>query len=89
MSADVAMRLTAEMLWIGLIVCAPLLGLTLLVGVFISIIQVVTQIQEMSLAFIPKLLTAVAVLIAFGPWMIRRLSAYATSLITSIPSLLN
>lgn len=88
MNSDLALRMSTEMLWQSLMVCAPLLGLTLLVGLLISIFQVVTQVQEMSLAFIPKLLTAVFVLTAFGPWMLRRLVAYATGLISSIPSMI-
>lgn len=88
MTSDLALRLTAEMLWNGVLISAPLLGLTLLVGLAVSIVQVVTQVQEMSLAFIPKLLAAVVVLVAFGPWMLRRFTAYASGLISSIPQML-
>lgn len=88
MSSDLALRLTAEMMWNGLLISAPLLGFTLLVGLVVSVAQVVTQVQEMSLAFIPKLLVAVVVLVTFGPWMLKRFAAYASGLIASIPQML-
>ena len=58
----------------------------MLVGLAISIVQVVTQIQEMSLTFIPKIITVVVTIIVFGPWMLRKLLAYSSTVITNIPS---
>ncbi|MES2355375.1 MAG: flagellar biosynthetic protein FliQ [Pseudomonadota bacterium] len=87
MGSDLALQLMAEMLWACVLITAPLLGGILLVGLAVSIFQVVTQIQEMSLAFVPKLMAAVATLVVFGPWMLRKASQYSTSLITSIPNL--
>lgn len=87
MHADLALRMLAELFWTGVLVCLPVLGLTLLVGVLISIIQVVTQVQEMSLTFIPKLLTAVIALVVFGPWMLRTLASFSTRLWSDIPSM--
>ncbi len=86
MTADLAMRLMGDLLMVALHIGAPLLGITLLVGLVISILQVVTQVQEMSLTFIPKLIAAGVVLVLFGPWMLRKLTAYASSLIGNIPS---
>ena len=60
----------------------------MLVGVVVSVIQAVTQIQEMSLTFIPKLITAIIVLLSLGPWMLRKLASYAIHLWASIPQLL-
>jgi flagellar biosynthetic protein FliQ len=51
----------------------------------VSIFQVATQIQELSLTFIPKLLASVAVLILAGPWMLRQLMAYGSALLRGIP----
>jgi len=87
MHADLAMRMLADLFWTGLLVCAPVLGATLLVGLVVSVLQVATQVQEMSLTFIPKLVTAALMLIALGPWMLRQLAAFSTRLWTSIPSL--
>lgn len=52
MHSDLALKLTADLFWTGLLISLPILGLTMLVGLVISILQVVTQVQEMSLTFI-------------------------------------
>ncbi|KQV92901.1 flagellar biosynthetic protein FliQ [Rhizobacter sp. Root1221] len=87
MHADLALRMLAELFWTGLIVCLPVLGLTMLVGVLISVLQVVTQVQEMSLTFVPKLVTAAISLIVFGPWILRTLAAFSTRLWSGIPAM--
>jgi len=87
MHSDLAITMMADLFWTGLLVCLPVLGLVMLVGVAISLLQVVTQVQEMSLTFVPKLLTAGVALIVFGPWMLRTLSQYTTRLWTQIPSM--
>jgi flagellar biosynthesis protein FliQ len=87
MTPDVSLHLFAQLLWQALVVSAPLLLTVLIVGLVVSIFQVVTQIQEMSLTFIPKLLASVAVLVLAGPWMLGQLVAYSSSLIRSIPRL--
>ena len=76
----------ADVLWNGLLITAPLLAVTLVVGLLISVIQVVTQVQESSLTFIPKVIASVVVLIVCGPWMLKRLVAFSASLIAGIPS---
>jgi flagellar biosynthetic protein FliQ len=86
MNSDLALHLLADMLWTALLISAPLLGVTLVVGLLVSVLQVVTQVQEMSLTYIPKIVSAVIVLAVFGPWMLRRLLAFATTLISNIPS---
>jgi len=85
MSADFALMLLHEMLWNAMAITAPVLGLTLLVGLLISVFQVVTQLQEMSLAFVPKLVVAALSLIAFGGWMLNHLVVFARTLISHIP----
>ena len=69
MDSDTAMHLLAETLLTAAKVAAPILIATLIVGVVISILQVVTQIQEMTLTFIPKLITVVGMFLAMGAWM--------------------
>lgn len=85
MSSDFALALSTEMLWTAIAIAAPVLGLSMLVGLLISIFQVVTQIQEMSLTFVPKILTVAVTLIVFGPWMLNKLVHYASTLIGNIP----
>lgn len=69
MDSDMAMHLLSETLLTAAKVAAPILVATLLVGVAISIVQVVTQIQEMTLTFIPKLIAVVAIALIMGGWM--------------------
>lgn len=85
MTSDFAMMVMSDMLWKAMLISAPVLGLTLLVGLVINIFQVVTQLQEMSLAFIPKLLVAGITLVVFGGWMLGQLVAFARTLIGNIP----
>lgn len=87
MHADLALKMMADLFWTGLVVCLPLLGLTMLVGIVISVLQVVTQVQEMSLTFVPKLVTAAVVMIVAGPWMLRKLTQFTAQLWGSIPSM--
>jgi len=75
-----------EMLLTTLLVGAPVLGLSMLVGLLVSIVQVVTQIQEMSLTFIPKIITVGLTLLAFGPWMLKKLLAFSTAVIGNVPA---
>jgi flagellar biosynthetic protein FliQ len=63
-------------LWLILLLSAPLLLVNLLVGIAISIFQAVTQIQESTLTFVPKLLTSFLCLVVLGPWMTRMLITY-------------
>ena len=87
MHADLALHLLADLLWTGLVVSLPVLGSTMLVGVVISILQVVTQVQELSLTFVPKLVTAALALLAFGPWALGKRAAFSTRLWSAIPAL--
>ncbi len=86
MSTDFALALTNEMLWTAIIIAGPILGLSMLVGLVISIFQVVTQIQEMSLTFVPKILTVALTVIVLGPWMMTTLTQFAKTVIGNIPS---
>lgn len=87
MNADLASRMLAELVSTAVMLCAPILGVTLLVGLLVSVLQVVTQIQEASLTFIPKLLAAAAVVVALGSWMLRSLEHYWRALWGSIPAI--
>lgn len=88
MNTDVALGMTQDVLWTAAIIAAPILGVALIIGLLISIIQVVTQIQEMTLTFVPKILAVVAVIFLFGPWMLNTLTTYAINLYRSIPGLI-
>ena len=71
-----------------LLVSAPMLGAALITGLIVSIFQAATQVNEMTLSFIPKLIAVFAVLVIGGPWMITIMTDYMRRLYSSIPSLL-
>jgi flagellar biosynthetic protein FliQ len=81
-----ALALTSDTLWTGVLLAAPIIGITTLVGLGVSILQVVTQIQESSITFVPKLIAATLVLLLFGSWMMSTLAQFATRLISNIPN---
>lgn len=89
MSPETVLTLAREALWLTLMLASPLLLVALGIGVLVGVVQAATQINEMTLSFIPKLLGLAAVTVALGPWMLRMLLEYTRQLIESIPGLLN
>ena len=87
MQADQALELLSRLLWTAFLVSAPLLLACLVVGVLVSVLQVATQLQEMTLSYVPKLLVAGLVLVALGSWMIGHITEFAVGVIKLIPSL--
>ena len=80
MDADVAMNLLSQTLIGAIKVAAPVLVTTLVVGLAISILQVVTQVQEMTLTFVPKVIAVVLVCIVLGGWMVTTAVELARSM---------
>lgn len=87
MDSGRALSLLDNMLWTSLIVAGPILLAILIVGLLISIFQVTTQLQEMTLSYVPKMLVTAGLLILLGPWMLSRLTQFAISLYTDIPTI--
>jgi flagellar biosynthesis protein FliQ len=87
MRADQALQLLDQLLWNAFLVAAPVLVTCLVVGLVISILQVATQLQEMTLSYVPKLFAAALVLVALGPWMIHRVTQFAVETIKLMPAL--
>ena len=85
MTPETVMTIGRQALELTLLVAAPLLLTALVIGLFVSIFQAATQINEMTLSFIPKLLGMFVVLIIAGPWMMEMLLDYMRRLFTSIP----
>jgi flagellar biosynthetic protein FliQ len=69
-----------------LLLSAPLLAVTLIIGLVVSIFQATTQINDASLSFVPKLVGVILALIVAGPWMITVITDYMTRLLTDLPS---
>lgn len=87
MTPETVMSMTHQALHVALGIAGPLLLVTLLVGLAISIFQAATQINEMTLSFIPKILAVVVAVVLFGPWFISTMTDYIKMLLSSIPSL--
>jgi flagellar biosynthetic protein FliQ len=83
MDLDQATELIRHTLLLALIVSAPMLLIGLVVGIVISLLQAVTQIQEQTLSFIPKIVAMVAAAIALAPWTAQRLMDYSREMFTS------
>ena len=86
MDTDVVISLAVSAMELALKVALPLLLVGLSVGLIVSVFQAVTQIQEQTLSFIPKILGLVAVIVIAGPWMLGTLLSWTTQLWSSIPS---
>ena len=71
MSEEFVMALGRDAVMTALLVAAPILGFSLITGLVISIVQAVTQINEVTLTFVPKILAVFAALALFGPWSMR------------------
>ena len=87
MNQDVVVRLTMDAITVAMKIALPMLMAGLVVGLVVSVFQAVTQIQEQTLAFIPKVVALVAVIAIFGPWMLGQLETYTTALWASIPQM--
>jgi flagellar biosynthetic protein FliQ len=89
MTPESVMTLGYEAMKVSLLLAAPLLLVALVTGLIISLFQAATQINEMTLSFIPKLLAVFATLVIAGPWMLAEILAYMRHIFSSIPQLVS
>jgi flagellar biosynthesis protein FliQ len=87
MNQDVVVNLAMQAMQLSLKIGGPLLIVALVVGLVVSVFQAVTQIQEQTLSFIPKIVATAVVIIVAGPWMLGQLLVYTQELWGSIPSM--
>lgn len=85
MNAQMVLTMGQEALWTLFLVSAPVLGIALAVGLLVSLFQAITQINEATLTFIPKLVAAMLVMAVAGPWMLSIMVDYIRRVIESIP----
>ena len=85
MGNDFVLELSSGAIRTGLVLAAPMLISALVVGIVISIFQAVTQINEQTLTFVPKILVILGVLALASPWMMETMSDYTRELYTNIP----
>ncbi|MCP3762006.1 flagellar biosynthesis protein FliQ [Domibacillus sp. A3M-37] len=84
MNTEMVISIAEKGVYTILIVCAPLLLLALGIGLAVSIFQATTQIQEQTLAFVPKIAGVMIGMIFFGPWMLERIITYTTDIFTNL-----
>jgi flagellar biosynthesis protein FliQ len=85
MTTEFIVGITKEALQMTVMLAAPVLGVGLVLGLLVSLFQAVTQLQEMTLTFIPKFLGVSLALVILAPWMLEMLVSYTTTLIENIP----
>ncbi len=89
MTQEFVLELANRAIMTTLIISAPLLLAGLIVGLVVSILQAVTQIHEMTLTFIPKIIAIIFTMLLLLPWMIGKMVAFTTNIFTAIPSISN
>jgi flagellar biosynthesis protein FliQ len=85
MTPEMVMTLAHEAMYVALLMAAPLLLVSLVVGLVVSLFQAATQINETTLSFIPKLIAIAVTLVIAGPWMLTTMLDYMHRMFTSIP----
>jgi flagellar biosynthetic protein FliQ len=88
MSPETVMGVARQALQVTLLVSLPILGIGLVVGVVVSMVQAATQIQEMTLTFVPKIVAVMLALLFFSSWMLIKITDYTNDLFLSIPYLI-
>jgi flagellar biosynthesis protein FliQ len=85
MSPDLLGQIARDAIEITLYLTLPILGIGLVVGVLVGLFQAVTQIQEATLVFVPKLVVVLLALLFLSPWMMRKMMSYTEQLIVNLP----
>jgi flagellar biosynthesis protein FliQ len=84
MTPETVIAIAEEGIWTVLIVSGPLLIIALVVGLIVSIFQATTQIQEQTLAFVPKIIAVLLGIVLFGPWMLSHLVTYTSDILSNL-----
>ena len=88
MTPDTVIKLAEQSIYMIIIISAPMLLVALAVGLIVSVFQATTQIQEQTLAFIPKILAVFLSIVLFGPWMLTILLDFTRDLFQQLPQLI-
>jgi flagellar biosynthesis protein FliQ len=84
MTTELILRIAQDSVYTILIVIAPVAGVALAIGLLVSIFQATTQIQEQTLAFVPKIVAVFIAMIFFGPWMLRHVVDFTQNLLGNL-----
>lgn len=88
MDADSIVSIGRQSMEVTILLAAPILLASLAVGLVVAMFQAATQINEMTLSFVPKLMVVALVMMAAGPWLLRQITGFTTRLIENIPYLI-
>ena len=88
MDADTVVNVERQAMTVTMLLAAPILLASLAVGLIIAMFQAATQINEMTLSFVPKLMVVAMVMLAAGPWMLRQITGFMLRLVENIPFLI-
>ena len=88
MDADTVVTVGRQAMTVTMLLAAPILLASLTVGLIIAMFQAATQINEMTLSFVPKLMVVAMVMLAAGPWMLRQITGFMLRLVENIPFLI-
>ncbi len=86
MNEAVVIGLAREALWTAMLVGGPILGVSLVIGVVVSLIQAVTQVNEMTLSYVPKLIGVFVAMLLLGPWMMETMLGFSAGLFANMAS---
>jgi len=89
MTSEFVLGVAQNALLTALLVSAPMLGLSMLVGLVISILQATTQIQEQTLAFVPKIIAVLVAVVVFGSWMLKVLIQFTIYYLQNLPNFIH
>ena len=89
MSESQVLDLARHAIVVALQLTLPILALTLVVGILVSLFQAVTQIQEQTLTFVPKILVFVGAIVILGPWMLNTIVSFTGNLFNSLPTVIH
>ena len=84
MDSSMISEITRSSIWVTFMVCLPILGVAMVVGLVISILQAATSIQEQTLTFVPKMVAIILVLVIFGPWISDLVLSYTVEIFNMI-----
>jgi flagellar biosynthetic protein FliQ len=88
MTPEFVISIGSEAIKLALLLALPLLGVGLAVGLFVAVLQATTQVQEMTLSFVPKIVSVLLALLAASPWMLDKITHFASQIILSIPQII-
>jgi flagellar biosynthetic protein FliQ len=89
MTEAYVLTLAQNAIFITLMLAGPILIVSLLVGSLVSIVQAATQVNEVTLSFVPKVIGIIAVIVLLGSWMLQQITVFTTTLINNLPNLVH